>query len=544
MSPEEKAKQKKFYFVSQIKAVAKLNPLSGLSIPSAEANALILGVRLLEAVKEELENILEINKIIFLADSTSAILQAGSRWHLLNPFFGARAREYQSKHSYDQLYFVPSQFNPSDLCSKAFPNKTMKDILYSDLWTGNSYMSKGPISTWPIRKLERPQKMTGIIGVQEKYKGFTNSSISSLNTLSVNKKGWEISRKNTGKKSNFSRKNAEFKFHQQHQFTPKLLKNMEKGAFFDEIFANFSNLTIGKTLNTYKLPHLQRAIQNSGKVMPYFLTEKGRKEIEIKLNQGGGVEYFANLMRKRRDISKIFRILAYCLAWLPKNKKTSLVLLQIKAQKILERQSALFTKFYLKKAKNPCFFTEIGGLPYKINRAILESQLPSISMVLSEKTQYGLSILTHTHDLFHLLGFERYQAYLKMGYPSYQFINAKNTLKHLENTCPKCTILKKLPIIHTPGPFLPQKSFISPIYSLSSGDLCGPFLAKNGRNSYKIWISIIICDSSHHCSILPIEDYSSKSIMAHIRFEQCAKLVTSSYKMKKWHSAVKHKKWP
>ena len=470
-SAADKELTKEHYHVRNFRSTIRLHSLSGHSCPQGEALALTLGVRLRETIRFELEDFLKVRKTVYLSDSASSIYQVATRWNLLEPFFANRVREYHSKASYSQLYYVDTHNNPADLISKKFPKKTMQQLLQHPLWTGNSFMRK-PFQSWPIKHLTPKSSTNGITGLMPKFKGYSNNPLPS---------------KDTG----FLQMNIE----------PDPFVRQKTQGDSELLFINKLGVA-GAT--SYKRQFVEKALERSGQIIPYFLTKKGIEQNEEQIRQGLGVEHFSELLARHNDIKIALGAVAYILSWLPKYRKTNFVELQSIAQQKLQNQAALLVKKSLQGVRNKAKYVEINGYPFQLHRKLLSSQIPQLSAILSAKTSYGLAVLRHVHNIYHVLDFNRYDAYLQAGFPSYKYKDSRPALQAIENGCPKCARIKAVRIVSPGGPLLPHKFTASPLYFATTGDLLGPYSYYQGRYKYKLWISVFTDDSSGHTSIIPV----------------------------------------
>ena len=363
----------------------------------------------------------------------------------------------------------------------------MQQLLQHPLWTGNSFMRK-PFQSWPIKHLTPKSSTNGITGLMPKFKGYSNNPLPS---------------KDTG----FLQMNIE----------PDPFVRQKTQGDSELLFINKLGVA-GAT--SYKRQFVEKALERSGQIIPYFLTKKGIEQNEEQIRQGLGVEHFSELLARHNDIKIALGAVAYILSWLPKYRKTNFVELQSIAQQKLQNQAALLVKKSLQGVRNKAKYVEINGYPFQLHRKLLSSQIPQLSAILSAKTSYGLAILRHVHNIYHVLDFNRYDAYLQAGFPSYKYKDSRPALQAIENGCPKCARIKAVRIVSPGGPLLPHKFTASPLYFATTGDLLGPYSYYQGRYKYKLWISVFTDDSSGHTSIIPIDTFGSQGVIKHINFVQ------------------------
>ncbi|KAJ8018338.1 hypothetical protein HOLleu_43725 [Holothuria leucospilota] len=133
-----------------VTAKSRVAPLKQLTIPRLELQAAVLAARLGRTIMEELT--LELEKVIYLTDSTITLSWIKSQARSYKPFFSARIGEIQNLTDPVQWFHVPGEFNVADEVSRGISVNRLKDR-----WKQGPNFLSLPEDKWPLSKSEPDQ---------------------------------------------------------------------------------------------------------------------------------------------------------------------------------------------------------------------------------------------------------------------------------------------------------------------------------------------------------------------------------------------------
>ena len=162
--------------VALIKAMGRLVPLAGMTIPRAELAASHLCTILSTAMPLELS--IPISRHLYFTDSQTALAQLRSRQSLYEPWVLVRLRCINAKTKYTDWYKVDGLRTAADIPSKIH-TKSLPELIGSKLWQKGDFLEQG-IETWPITQPPAPKTLHKIPGVLPKYAHFENLFLSNL----------------------------------------------------------------------------------------------------------------------------------------------------------------------------------------------------------------------------------------------------------------------------------------------------------------------------------------------------------------------------
>lgn len=133
-----------------VTAKSRVAPLKQLTIPRLELQAAVLAARLGRTIMEELT--LELEKVIYLTDSTITLSWIKSQARSYKPFVSARIGEIQNLTDPVQWFHVPGEFNVADEVSRGISVNRLKDR-----WKQGPNFLSLPEDKWPLSKSEPDQ---------------------------------------------------------------------------------------------------------------------------------------------------------------------------------------------------------------------------------------------------------------------------------------------------------------------------------------------------------------------------------------------------
>ncbi|XP_045205909.2 uncharacterized protein LOC123558098 [Mercenaria mercenaria] len=124
-------------------AKSRLAPVTGISIPRLELMAVLIGVRCVGFVREQLR--LPIHAVYLFTDSQCTLKWISST-RSLSVFVNNRVREIRT-HADIRFRYIQSKENPADLASRGC---TLEKLLQSDLWWHGPIWLSRDMSEWPV----------------------------------------------------------------------------------------------------------------------------------------------------------------------------------------------------------------------------------------------------------------------------------------------------------------------------------------------------------------------------------------------------------
>ena len=269
-------------------------------------------------------------------------------------------------------------------------------------------------------------------------------------------------------------------------------------------------LRYGKTFTANR-----QRVQDS-QVTPLFLREIEQKKLKKLLNDKPQQEPLSESLARWTTMNQALYCVGLMFKW--KYSKENIFQLKQRAIDYLEKCTFNLTKVSLVNYRNKAVLVEIGGAVYRRNRMLLESQIPTYTKVIGVDTSYGQLILRDAHHFLHATDYRRYKSYLAMGSPAYYVPHMKPVLAVMEANCPRCVLDKQVDTLSRTGPTYPHRLAPVHIFQFSTADICGPFWYYQNKSRYKLYISILTCDTSQSCHLFPMLNYSGVAISQHVRY--------------------------
>ena len=128
-------------------AKSRLAPTQGMTIPRLELMAMLIGVRSLKFVTNQINLTLE--RSVVFSDSQCVLHWLNTEKHI-SVFVNNRVREIK-KHSDIEFRYVSTKCNPADIASRGCDTKKISE---SSLWWHGPEWLANPLSTWPTNECD------------------------------------------------------------------------------------------------------------------------------------------------------------------------------------------------------------------------------------------------------------------------------------------------------------------------------------------------------------------------------------------------------
>jgi len=132
---------------SLITSKSRVSPLKTTTMPRLELLGTLLGARLLETLKNELENVFDINDCFLWTDSSIAYAWIKNEHREYHQFVQNRVSEIRKLTASHSWKLIRSEDNPADIISRG---SNVAELSKSQLWRQGPALLTLPESGWPI----------------------------------------------------------------------------------------------------------------------------------------------------------------------------------------------------------------------------------------------------------------------------------------------------------------------------------------------------------------------------------------------------------